>query len=72
MSFLSNKFKNPRARLLLAFSALAFTLNALYSSSSSEIFRALSIDYGDGTCKWQPPAYDVPEDLKAFPVEIKD
>ncbi len=25
------------------------------------ISRQMSIDYGDGTCKWQPPAYEVPE-----------
>lgn len=23
--------------------------------------RQLSIDYGNGTCKWQPPAYYVPD-----------
>jgi len=26
--------------------------------------RQLSIDNGDGTCKWQPPAYSVPEDIE--------
>ena len=25
--------------------------------------RQLSIDNGDGTCIWQPPAYSVPEDI---------
>ncbi len=28
--------------------------------------RSLSISYGDGTCKWQPPAYDVPDEIDFY------
>ena len=57
------KLKRTSARLLLVMSAFALMLNTLYPSP---LFRALSIDYGNGTCLWQPPAYDVPDDLDFF------
>ena len=33
------------------------------NEDDEDFIRQLSIDYGNGTCKWQPPAYYVPDYL---------
>ena len=39
-------------------------LDPMMKKAGTPALRQLSIDNGDGTCKWQPPAYSVPEDIE--------
>ena len=39
-------------------------LDPMMKKAGTPPLRQLSIDNGDGTCKWQPPAYSVPEDIE--------
>ncbi len=56
-----------RAIATTGFIALMYNVVIVPQKKSHEVAtpedRRLSISYGDGTCKWQPPAYDVPEDI---------
>ncbi len=49
--------------LLVSFSKdeAADSTISYYSSNVEQDYRQLSIDYGDGTCKWMPPNYEVPD-----------
>ncbi len=60
-----------KRRFKTAFAALLIMVlfNVLHSSSrvsNVDIDRELSISYGNGECKWQPPAYDVPEYINFY------
>ena len=39
-------------------------LDPMMKKAGTPALRQLSIDNGDGTCKWQPPAYSVPGDIE--------
>ena len=50
--------------LFLVFSALFLSPDSNRGLTHQD--RTLSIDNGDGTCKWQPPAYTIPEDIDFY------
>ncbi len=39
------------------------TLRGRLYAPSSNMTRGLSLDLGGGNCKWQPPAYEVPDSI---------
>lgn len=40
------------------------------SSISGSTDRSLTIDLGNGNCEWQPPLYDVPEEIDFYKTAI--
>ena len=39
-------------------------------SASRKIDRSLTIDLGNGACEWQPPIYDIPEEIDFYKTAI--
>ena len=39
-------------------------------SASRKTDRSLTIDLGNGACEWQPPIYDIPEEIDFYKTAI--
>lgn len=70
-----------RASLLSVFAYLLYCTYSYESETSQDYFksnavasrntkRSLTIDLGNGECEWQPPIYDIPEEIDFYKTAI--
>lgn len=62
---------NMTSRIYKAFALISgcMVLNSVFHSRRtrrSQENRQLSLDLGNGNCKWQPPLYEVPDDIEFY------
>jgi hypothetical protein len=70
-----------RASLLSVFAYLLYCTYSNESETSQDYFksnaaasrnsaRSLTIDLGNGLCEWQPPIYDIPEEIDFYKTAV--